>query len=206
MKMMNMNQNNKIRVGINGFGRIGRLALRAALIKKDIQIVAINDLADINHLAYLLKYDSTHGRLNAKIKIVGNDLFVNDQKIRITKALEEEGLEDTAIENLQNELVIANTTINQIKKRNPLVDRVLGSTAVVKELLDVILPSYDKMFIKDEETGDNVLKYPKTPEGQAKKCFQEFTDRYGRLQVSDGSGFQVLSSLRVWIVGCTRLL
>ena len=78
-------------------------------------------------------------------------------------------MEDTAIENLQNELIIANTTINQIKKRNPLVDRVLGSTAVVKELLDVILPSYDKMMIKDEESGENVLKYPKTPEGQAQK-------------------------------------
>jgi hypothetical protein len=91
------------------------------------------------------------------------------EKIRITKALEEEGLEDTAIENLQNELIVANTTINQIKKRNPLVDRVLGSTAVVKELLDVILPSYDKMMITDEESGENVLKYPKTPEGQAQK-------------------------------------
>jgi hypothetical protein len=99
------------------------------------------------------------------------DALVNatKEKIRITKALEEEGLEDTVIENLQNELIIANTTINQIKKRNPLVDRVLGSTAVVKELLDVILPSYDKMFIKDEASGENVLKYPKTPEGQAKK-------------------------------------
>ena len=91
------------------------------------------------------------------------------EKIRITKALEEEGLEATAIENLENELIIANTTINQIKKRNPLVDKVLGSTAVVKELLDVILPSYDKMMIQDEESGDNVLKYPKTPEGQAQK-------------------------------------
>ena len=106
------------------------------------------------------------------------DALINatKEKIRITKALETE--EDkvvkteedkVVIENLENELIIANTTINQIKKRNPLVDRVLGSTAVVKELLDVILPSYDKMFIKDEETGADVLKYPKTPEGQAKK-------------------------------------
>ena len=99
------------------------------------------------------------------------DALVNatKEKIKITKALEEEGLEATAIENLQNELIIANTTINQIKKRNPLVDKVLGSTAVVKELLDVILPSYDKMMIQDEESGENVLKYPKTPEGQAQK-------------------------------------
>jgi len=98
------------------------------------------------------------------------DALINatKEKIRITKALETEE-DKVVIENLENELIIANTTINQIKKRNPLVDRVLGSTAVVKELLDVILPSYDKMFIKDEETGDNVLKYPKTPEGQAKK-------------------------------------
>jgi len=96
-------------------------------------------------------------------------LNATKEKIRITKALEEEGLEATAIENLENELIIANTTINQIKKRNPLVDKFLGSTAVVKELLDVILPSYDKMMIKDEESGENVLKYPKTPEGQAKK-------------------------------------
>jgi len=90
------------------------------------------------------------------------------EKIRITKLLETE--KDKVVrENLENELILANTTIAQIKKRNPLVDRVLGSTAVVKELLDVILPSYDKMMIKDEESGENVLKYPKTPEGQAKK-------------------------------------
>ena len=86
-------------------------------------------------------------------------------KIRLTKALQK----DPKNENLQNELIVANTTINQLRERNPLVDKVLGSTAVVKELLDVILPSYDKMMIVDDETGNNVLKYPKTPEGQAQK-------------------------------------
>ena len=86
-------------------------------------------------------------------------------KVRLTKELQK----DPKNQNLLDELLVANTTINQLKKRNPLVDRVLGSTAVVKELLDVILPSYDKMMIKDAETGENVLKYPKTPEGQAKK-------------------------------------
>jgi hypothetical protein len=98
------------------------------------------------------------------------DTLINatKEKIRITKALETEE-DKVVIENLENELILANTTIAQIKKRNPLVDRVLGSTAVVKELLDVILPSYDKMMIQDEESGENVLKYPKTPEGQAQK-------------------------------------
>ena len=98
------------------------------------------------------------------------DALVNatKEKIRITKLLETEE-DKVAIENLENELIIANTTINQIKKRNPLVDRVLGSQAVIKELLDVILPSYDKMMIVDEESGENVLKYPPTVEGKRQK-------------------------------------
>ena len=97
-------------------------------------------------------------------------LDATKEKIRITKALEEEGLEATAIEKLENDLIIADTTIHQIKKRDPLVDKFLGSTAVVKELLDVILPSYDKMMIANPENPDTqILKYPKTPEGQAQK-------------------------------------
>jgi len=116
------------------------------------------------------------------------DALINatKEKIKITKALETEE-DKVAIENLENELIIANTTINQIKKRNPLVDRVLGSTAVVKELLDVILPSYDKMFIKDEESGENVLKYPKTPEGQAKKI-QDAMAEIMRIIQAGGAG------------------
>jgi hypothetical protein len=76
----------------------------------------------------------------------------------LTKALEEEGLEADAIAKMEEELLVANTTINQIRKRNPLVDKVLGSTAVVKELLDVILPSYDKMMIVDEESRIQCFK------------------------------------------------
>jgi len=91
------------------------------------------------------------------------------KKVRLTKELEEEGLTEDIIAQKEEELLVANTIINNLRKRNPLVDKVLGSTAVVKELLDVILPSYDKMMIQDEESGENVLKYPKTPEGQAQK-------------------------------------
>ncbi len=73
-----------IRVGINGFGRIGRLVFRNSQYKKNIDIVAINDLIDINYISYMLKYDSTHGKFNGNIFIKDNNLFVNDKKINIT--------------------------------------------------------------------------------------------------------------------------
>ena len=75
---------NTVKVGINGFGRIGRITLRAILERNDVEVVAINDLLEINHLAYLLKYDSVHGNCEASIEISGNDLIVNGKTIRVT--------------------------------------------------------------------------------------------------------------------------
>ena len=74
----------KIRVGINGFGRIGRITFRAILKRDDIEVVAINDLLDVKHLAYLLKYDSVHGKLNDQISTKENCLIVNRNEIRVT--------------------------------------------------------------------------------------------------------------------------
>ena len=74
----------KIKVGINGFGRIGRITFRAILKRDDIEVVAINDLLNVDHLAYLLKYDSVHGKLDDNISVDGNHLIVNDSKIRVT--------------------------------------------------------------------------------------------------------------------------
>ena len=74
----------KIKIGINGFGRIGRMVLRLSLARTDLEVIAINDLLDINHLAYLLKYDSVHGKINSKISIEGNSLNIDGQKIQIT--------------------------------------------------------------------------------------------------------------------------
>lgn len=74
-----------IKVGINGFGRIGRMVFRA--VTKDfpnIEIVAINDLLDADYLAYMLKYDSVHGRFNGDIKVEGGAMVVNGKKIRLT--------------------------------------------------------------------------------------------------------------------------
>src|SRR3990167_1047425 len=74
-----------IKVGINGFGRIGRMVFRAvAKDFKDIEIVAINDLLEPNYLAYMLKYDSVHGRFNGDIKVESGSMVVNGKKIRIT--------------------------------------------------------------------------------------------------------------------------
>ena len=74
-----------IKVGINGFGRIGRMVFRAAVKDfADIEIVGINDLLEPNYLAYMLKYDSVHGRFKGEISVEGNTLVVNGRKIRLT--------------------------------------------------------------------------------------------------------------------------
>ena len=74
----------KIKIGINGFGRIGRITLRAMLQRDDMEVVAINDLLNVEHLAYLLKYDSVHGRLDGTVEVEGNSLVVNGNIIRVT--------------------------------------------------------------------------------------------------------------------------
>ena len=74
-----------IKIGINGFGRIGRMVFRAAVKHfPDIEVVAINDLLEPDYLAYMLKYDSVHGRFNGDIKVDGSNLVVNGKKIRLT--------------------------------------------------------------------------------------------------------------------------
>jgi glyceraldehyde 3-phosphate dehydrogenase len=74
-----------IKVAINGFGRIGRMAFRAiAKDFKDIEVVAINDLLDPEYLAYMLKYDSVHGRFDGDISVDGNTMIVNGKSIRLT--------------------------------------------------------------------------------------------------------------------------
>ena len=74
-----------IKVGINGFGRIGRMVFRAAVQNfKDIEIVGINDLLEPDYVAYMLKFDSVHGRFNGEVSVEGNTLVVNGKKIRLT--------------------------------------------------------------------------------------------------------------------------
>ena len=74
----------KIKIGINGFGRIGRLIFRMALEQDQLEVVAINDLISLDYLAYLMKYDSTHGRFTGTVEVANDDLIVNGKSIRVT--------------------------------------------------------------------------------------------------------------------------
>jgi glyceraldehyde 3-phosphate dehydrogenase len=74
----------KTKIGINGFGRIGRLAFRIASQNKDLEVVGVNDLLDVDHLAYLLKYDSVHGKYSGKVEVKNGQLVVDDRIIRVT--------------------------------------------------------------------------------------------------------------------------
>jgi len=74
----------KIKIGINGFGRIGRLVFRAAQSRKDVQVVGINDLIDVDYLAYMLRYDSAHGQFEGTIEVKNGKLIVNGNEIRVS--------------------------------------------------------------------------------------------------------------------------
>ncbi len=74
----------KIKIGINGFGRIGRLVFRAAINNSNVAVVGINDLIDVDYMAYMLKYDTVHGRFNGTVEVVDGNLVVNGNTIRVT--------------------------------------------------------------------------------------------------------------------------
>lgn len=81
-----------IKIGINGFGRIGRIAFREAVQRENVKVVAINDLLDVDYLAYMLKYDSVHGKFNGTVEVKEGTLFVNGDAIRITAERNPENL------------------------------------------------------------------------------------------------------------------
>lgn len=86
-----------IKVGINGFGRIGRLAFRQTTSRDNVQVVAINDLLDVDYLAYMLKYDSVHGEFDGTVEVKDGKLIVNGNEIRITAERNPEDLKWDAV-------------------------------------------------------------------------------------------------------------
>lgn len=95
-----------IKIGINGFGRIGRIAFRAAINRSNVQIVAINDLLDVDYLAYLLKYDSVHGAFDGEVSVKDGKLVVNGNEIRVTA---ERNPEDLKWDEVGAEYIIEST-------------------------------------------------------------------------------------------------
>ncbi|MDA8640278.1 type I glyceraldehyde-3-phosphate dehydrogenase [Flavobacteriaceae bacterium] len=97
-----------LKIGINGFGRIGRLVFRSAMKQADVTVVGINDLLEVKHLAYLLKYDSVHGTYDGSIEVVDNDLVVDGHRVRITS---ERNPEDIAWDAIGTDVVAECTGI-----------------------------------------------------------------------------------------------
>lgn len=87
----------ELKLGINGFGRIGRIAFRVAVGRPNIEVVGINDLLDVEHLAYLLKYDSVHGQFDGTIEVSNGNLVVNGKEIRVTAERNPEDLKWDAV-------------------------------------------------------------------------------------------------------------
>ena len=100
---------NTTRIGINGFGRIGRMVLRASIENPNTEIVAINDLIEIDYLVYLLKYDSTHGKIKCDIRIVDNYIVIGDNKIRVTNF---SNIEDINWSDVQADYIVESTGRN----------------------------------------------------------------------------------------------
>ena len=96
----------KIKIGINGFGRIGRLVLRAAIKSNNIDIVAINDIVDIDYILYMLKYDSTHGKFFKEVRTEKNFLIIDSHKIRVTA---ERNIEDISWGDVGAEYIVEST-------------------------------------------------------------------------------------------------
>ena len=104
----------KIKVGINGFGRIGRLVFRAAQERDDIQVVGINDLIDVEYMAYMLKYDTMHGKFNGTVEVKDGKLVVNGNEIRVTA---EKNPADLKWNEIEAEYVVESTGLFLTKEK-----------------------------------------------------------------------------------------
>lgn len=96
------------KIGINGFGRIGRIAFRVAMENNDVEVVGVNDLLEVDHLAYLLKYDSIHGRFNGTVDVKDGNLVVDGNTIRVTA---ERNPEDLKWDEINAEIILDCTGI-----------------------------------------------------------------------------------------------
>lgn len=143
-----------IKVGINGFGRIGRLVMRAAVERDNIEVVGINDLLDIDYIAYMFKYDSTHGRFNGTVDVVEGGLAINGKFVRVTS---ERNPEDLAWDAIDVDVVVEATGLF-LTEESAQAHIAAGAKKVVMSA-----PSKDAtpMFVMgvnhDEYNGENIV-------------------------------------------------
>ncbi len=143
-----------IKIGINGFGRIGRLAFRIATQRENVQVVGINDLLDADYLAYMLKYDSVHGQFDGSIEVKNGNLVVNGKEVRITA---ERNPEDLKWDEIGADYVIEATGLFTSKEKAGM-----HLTAGAKKVI-ISAPSPDApMFVmgvnhKDLKAGETVF-------------------------------------------------
>jgi glyceraldehyde 3-phosphate dehydrogenase len=143
-----------IKIGINGFGRIGRLAFRIASQRENVQVVGINDLLDVDYLAYMLKYDSVHGRFDGDVQVKDGKLVVNGNEIRISA---ERNPEDLKWDEVGADYVIEATGFFTTKEK-----AAMHITAGAKKVI-ISAPSPDApMFVmgvnhKELKAGDDVF-------------------------------------------------
>ncbi len=166
----------KIKVGINGFGRIGRLVFRAAQTRDDIQVVAINDLIDVEYMAYMLRYDSVHGQFNGTIEIVDGNLVVNGNTIRVTA---ERNPADLKWNEVEAEYVVESTGLFLTKEKAQLhIDA--GAKRVVMSA-----PSKDDtpMFVcgvnLDEYKGEAIVSNASCTTNCLAPIAKVLNDKYG---------------------------
>lgn len=142
-----------MKIGINGFGRIGRIAFRVAVARPDVEVVGINDLLDVEHLAYLLKYDSVHGRFDGTVEIANGNLVVNGKEIRITAERNPEDLKWDAVgADVVLECTGIFTTLEMAQKHI-----IAGAKKVAISAPSADAPMFVMGVNHDEITADNTI-------------------------------------------------
>ena len=142
-----------IKIGINGFGRIGRMVFRSAMKQEDVTIVCINDLLAVDHLAYLLKYDSVHGRYDGTVSVDGGDLIVDGHRVKISA---ERNPADIGWGDLGTDVVAECTGIfTTLEKAKAHIDG--GAKKVVISAPSADAPMYVMGVNHTEATADQVI-------------------------------------------------
>ncbi len=138
---------------INGFGRIGRLALRAAIARPDINIVAINDLVPADNLAYLLKYDSTHGRFDGKVEAREGEIIINDKTVKVFNEKDPEKLpyKDLGVDYVLESTGIFASREGAQKHLNAGAKRVLISAPAKGDVPTFVLGVNDKQYNPEKD-------------------------------------------------------